>query len=224
MKSKNNKDADIDKKVLCVGCSWNRHWPNFINRVAQVQWEGYCGKGLEHLSSVLRTAGDVHDYIILQLPTPIRSVDKKNGQKTLKLLFDFVSSFKAVGERKARKLLLSYYRDKLVTIDEESKSKVIFFLYNVGGYPFRCPFDFGKDIDIEFIKFFKKNNLNYVYLSFEGVTGYGMKEVQTEPALEQHIVHPSNSFIVDPHPNEAADKRAALIIEDYIYGKENASS
>lgn len=222
MKSKTNTDAEISKKIICIGCSWSRYWPQFIDKITQVKWEGYCGKGLDYLSGVLNNKELIdYDYIVIQLPTPIRSIDKKNGKKTLGLLFDFIGSFKLLGEKKACSFLLSYYKDKILTISEKLESRVVFFLYNVGGYPFRCPFDFGRDIDLEFIDFFNSNELDYVYLSFEGRSGYGLKESNTKPMLNQHIVHPDDCFIIDPHPNGKADKEAALVIERYICEKEN---
>ncbi len=74
---------------------------------------------------------------------------------------------------------LDEYKEKIIEISKLGK-KVVFFLYNVGGYPFRHPYDFGIDIDDKMVEFFRDNGLEHLYLSFEGKEGYGVKEEDCE--------------------------------------------
>jgi hypothetical protein len=203
----------------------------------EVDYLSFPGQGLWKIEKYLRSCDlDRFDAIVIQLPTPIRN--SESSTNTTNRFKMFVKQIKKLGEIKASKRMLDEYKEKIVEINKLDK-KVVFFLYNVGGYPLRHPYDFGMDIDDKMIEFFRDNRLEYLYLSFEGKGGYGMKEDECEdeefwefyhennPANRKSkdfkkywsIISPEGVISIDPHPNEKANKIALKLIEDYFIGE-----
>ena len=76
-------------------------------------------------------------------PTLYAPVAKPTEYKTLE--GKYVTPIKHNTIKEAREWLDSY-KQKIIDINK-LHNNIIFFLYNVGGYPFRHPYDFGKSID-----------------------------------------------------------------------------
>tara|TARA_Y100000034_G_scaffold79960_1_gene95971 strand:+ start:259 stop:999 length:741 start_codon:yes stop_codon:yes gene_type:complete len=245
-------------KILVLGCSWiqkmnkQNHLLKFnINRThsntIDVEYLSFPGQGLWTIAKYLRSLQekpwfsgssdfDKFDAFVIQLPTPIRN--EENSTSTTNRFKMFIKQIKELGEIKASKKILDEYKEKIIEISKLGK-KVVFFLYNVGGYPFRHPYDFGIDIDDKMVEFFRDNGLEHLYLSFEGKEGYGVKEEDCEdeefwefyhennPANRKSkdfkkywsIISPKGVISIDPHPNEKANKIALKLIEDYFIGE-----
>jgi len=223
-------------KIFCIGCSWTENWPDFIDKNKEVTKITMHGRGLPSIYNEMLTHNlDDYDYVVVQLPTPIRSFGPPKGN-TKQYHVDFVNSFSTDGEDVACEKLLTLYKNDIFSINSLHKN-VIMFLYNTGGYPLRHPFDFGTNIDNDFINFFKENNIKYVYLSFEGVPGYCIYEeecddIEFRDYMEKNMrrmwksgreyhdklvwQHPDNFMIFDAHPNEKANRIAAEKIEELI--------
>ena len=162
-----------------------------------------------------------------------------SDEEMLEKFKEFVSDIKKMGEVDASKEWLDSYKQKIIDINK-LHDNIIFFIYNVGGYPFRHPYDFGKSIDKQMLDFFEENGLKSIYLSFEGQANYGIVEeiCNDEEFWEYyHINNPKNrsdkdfkkywSLIspkgwisIDPHPNSKADELAIKLILDYVNERE----
>jgi len=221
-------------KILITGCSWIQRIKNQKDSVTDdMSFRSFGGQGLCVIENHLNKCDvDDIDYVFLQLPTPIRNDFSSSTTERFK---EFVSDIKKMGEDGASKKWLDSYKQKILDINK-LHSNIVFFLYNVGGYPFRHPYDFGKSIDDQMLGFFKENGLNSINLSFEGQSGYGVVEelCNDEEFWEYyHINNPKNrsdkdfkkywSLIspkgwisIDPHPNSRADKSAIKLILDYV--------
>ena len=153
-------------KTLITGCSWiqRMHKQNKIKNL-DIDYASFGGQGLWKISDYLKSRDlNVYDSIVVQLPTPIRNdaVSKSTTDK----FNQFINQIKDLGIQEASNKIMSDYKDKIFEINQ-LHDKVVFFLYNVGGYPFRHPYDFGVNIDNEMIRFFEDNQLEHLYLSFE---------------------------------------------------------
>jgi hypothetical protein len=215
------------KKTLITGCSWIQEMYKYNSKF---DYASFGGQGLWKIYNYLRE-GNIEGYetIIVQLPAPVRN--HPNCTSTTDRFNNFLDSIKKSGEQKASKTQLDNYKQKILDINLLHKN-IYFFLYNVGGYPLRHPYDFGENADKDFINWLKENNLNHLHLSFENQAGYGVKE-KFEPDLEfweyyhkenphnrsdkqfkkyWSIIAPKNTIIFDPHPNKKADILALELI------------
>ena len=221
-------------RVLCIGCSWTDKWPDYLKLVSPIK-RSFHGGGLSLIEKTIKNyQNNVEiEAVVCQLPTPIRTFSRGDTEQSHQ---NFVHSFQQNKQDSIEKLLTEY-KDLLLDINN-LHSNVIFFLYNTGGYPLRHPFDFGEDIDNQFVKFFQDNNMKHIHLSFEGKSGYCKKEEDcddldyknyAEKNMRRGLTgrsnlskkywvwqHPKNRIIYDAHPNENADKVAAKVVEEYI--------
>ena len=224
--------------ILITGCSWVQRMKKQKELVTDgMRFKSFGGQGLHRIEEHLdKCDTDDIDYVFLQLPTPIRSGFSMSTTEKFK---EFVSVIKEVGEDVASKKWLDSYKQKIFDINK-LHNNIIFFLYNVGGYPFRHPYDFGKSIDKKMLDFFEDNGLKSIYLSFEGKAGYGIvEEICADEEFWEyyHINNPKNrsdkyfkkywSLIspkgwisIDPHPSSKADKLALKLILDYVNERE----
>ncbi len=226
-------------KIFSIGCSWNESWPDFISDDKDVTKVAMHGKGIKEIrNEMLNHNLNEYDYVVVQLPTPIRSFryPELAGLATRVYHVNFVDSFKEQDEDTACDNLLNSYKEDILSISSLHKN-VIIFLYNTGGYPLRHPFDFGKDIDDRFVDFFQDNNLKFVYLSYEGVPEHCRHEEEwDDPEFKDYVQksvkrlldmhgradekwvwqHPENIMIFDAHPSEKSNKKAAKVVEDLI--------
>tara|TARA_Y100000004_G_scaffold195559_1_gene262887 strand:- start:3863 stop:4573 length:711 start_codon:yes stop_codon:yes gene_type:complete len=231
-------------KVLCIGCSWTDEWPNFLSDSFNVEKISLHGKGLGAIIKELEIklkrdeeSEEKYGVVICQLPTPLRTF---SGDSTMVAHRRFVQTLNQSLENPIEKLLTKY-KTQISEINQ-LHSNVVFFLYNTGGYPLRHPFDFGEDIDNQFVKFFQESNMKHIYLSFEGKPGYCKQEEDCDDSEYKSFVeknmkrilkinqkwrgmmaekfwvwqHPENRVIYDPHPSKRADKLAAKAVEEYL--------
>jgi|TARA_R100001163_G_C5055644_1_gene192089 hypothetical protein len=224
--------------ILITGCSWIQRMKNQKHLVTDgMSFRSFGGQGLCVIENHLNKCDtDNIDYVFLQLPTPIRN---NFSMSTTERFKEFVSDIKKMGEDGASKKWLDSYKQKIIDINK-LHDNIIFFIYNVGGYPFRHPYDFGKSIDKQMLDFFEENGLKSIYLSFEGQANYGIVEeiCNDEEFWEYyHINNPKNrsdkdfkkywSLIspkgwisIDPHPNSKADELAIKLMLDYVNERE----
>ena len=223
----------MSKSILITGCSWIQKMHKYDN--TNFTYKSYGGQGLWKIYNSLKDLKDLSSYqgIVVQLPAPVRN--HPSSVSTTDRFNVFLSRIKKLGEQKAKEESINEYKQKILDINKLHKN-IVFFLYNVGGYPLRHPYDFGKKADQELISFFRENGLQYLYLSFEGESGYGLNE-KNEPNLEfwkyYHIENPHNqknkdfkkhwsiiapkgTIILDPHPNKKADIKALELIKNYF--------
>ena len=225
-------------KILVTGCSWIQAMhKQQILRGNDFTFKSFGGQGLWRIESYLKDIQkDTFDFIFVQLPTPVRN--EINSLSTTEKFNEFVDDIKKLGEKLAANKWLTEYKQKIIDINKIHKN-IVFFLYNVGGYPFRHPYDYGMDIDNKMIEFFKKAKLSYIDLSFEGIAGYGKNEDkcddlefweyyhannpknQSDKDFKKYwsIISPKNWISIDPHPNEKADKIALEVMLDYLKNK-----
>jgi len=224
-------------KIYITGCSWIQRMYKQKTKSIDVNYNSYGGQGLWKIKDHLKSNNfDEYDSIIVQLPTPIRN-DSISASTTDKFN-QFISGINKFGEERVSKKMLDEYKEKIIEINKLHK-RVVFFLYNVGGYPLRHPYDFGINSDNEMINFLKCNRLEHLYLSFEGKRGYGLIEEDCEdeefwefyhennPANRKSkdfkkywsLISPKGVISIDPHPNEKANKIALKLIEDYFIGE-----
>ena len=214
-------------KTLITGCSWIQKMHKYNSKF---DYASFGGRGLWKIYNYLYKSNiDKYQTIIIQLPAPVRN--DPNCKSTTDRFNIFLNSIKELGEQKASKIQLDNYKQKILDINSLHKN-IHFFLYNVGGYPLRHPYDFGENADEDFINWLKENNLNHLHLSFENKAGYGLEE-KNEPDLEfweyyhkenphsesnkqfkkyWSIISPKGTIIIDPHPNKKADKLALELI------------
>jgi hypothetical protein len=173
-------------------------------------------KKLEELEKQPRT-------LFVQLPTPIRSFPEEPEilkERTLCWLRKFRSS----GWEDER--LLKLYWDDLERIKALHPS-VVFFMYNVGGYPLRAPYDFGVRAENDMLAEFARRGWGFLRCTFEGRPGFAKREKRVDrefrkrylETLDLDIVHPDGCIVIDPHPNRSADVIAATQVRDYAKSK-----
>ena len=124
--------------VFAIGCSWTENWPRYV------PCDSTCldGKGIDTFRRTLKGHDDLvkYDTVIVQLPTPIR----RGEGYTAAGVAAYVKRVAGVGEKVARMWLLHKYMEDVKAIAALHRD-VRFLLLEVGGYPFRKPFDFGED-------------------------------------------------------------------------------
>ncbi len=197
MNTKFNKNASHKMSILCVGCSWSLYYPKYITDVETVHWEGIDGGSLWKIGEKLKKLNlTKYRYVFVQLPTPIRTfVSESKVCITAKVCRKFIESFDGTPERVAANLLLKKYKKQLLEIDK--LKKVVFFIFNTGGYPFQGVYNFGEEREDEFIEFFIKNYIPHIKLHL----GYQKKYYVSD---------------TDCHPNKKAQQKAAKLIEEYL--------
>ena len=218
------------KNILITGCSWVQKMHKYST---DYEYASFGGRGLWYIQNYLQSKKlNNYDGIVIQLPTPIRDIIKSND--TTQRFYNFIEQIKTNGEETAATELLNKYKQTIIEINK-LHDNVVFFLYNVGGYPLRHPYNFSDDADNNMLTFLKSNNLKHLYLSYEGKSGYGLDE---EECLDEefweyyhennplngttilrrywNIIAPKNVIIKDPHPNEIADKAALKLINKYF--------
>jgi len=220
----------METKILCVGCSFTRHWPDYLT--VDHDKKAFCGKGLWYIHDELNNI-DLKQYsqIICQLPTPVRYTSKDLFKTTRQSLQDIFNLFKGAIRDTVEANLLKEYKDEILKFNK-LHDNIVYFIFNIGGYPFKHPLFLGQKIDEEMIDFFKKEGLNYVYLSFEGEVGYAAneREIDEEKDAELverleaekgrgHLISPQGYLIIDLHPNRNASEIAANKIMGVINEK-----
>ena len=211
-----NPKAKYRKRILCAGCSWSRSWPGMMAQILQVDWISGGGKSLGWIrEQVCALEWSAYDAIIIQVPTPIRSI-KNTGLNTRGCLDRFMDESRSLTERLCRKLTMDQYRQDAYKL-ASTIDGVLFFVYNVGGYPFRCPYEFGDDSEKKFTEWLTRKRIRHTLLSFEGKPGYA--KVERAEAMPDQWFNPIDSpghRIHDPHPNPTADALAAKHIEEVL--------
>jgi hypothetical protein len=217
-------------KVLITGCSWIQKMHKIST---DFNYKSFGGQGLWKIYNEIKVNGKDYENIVVQLPTPIRN--HPSCTSTTDRFNIFLKKIEQLGEERAAQDLLKEYKQKILDINKLHEN-IVFFLYNVGGYPLRHPYDLGKNADKELINFFRENNLKYLYLSFEGKAGYGLDEKEEldsefweyyhkeNPHNQKNrtykkywsIIAPKTTIILDPHPNEKADRQAIELIKNYF--------
>ena len=224
------------KKVLIAGCSFVQrmgpHTQNEIYDGVSFKYASFGGQGLWKIEQVLKYMSDLndYDYVVVQLPAPVRNT--VNGADTTERFCTLIDSFDEIGKEFAIKNSIDEYKQKIKDINI-LHDNIIFFWYNIVGYPFRHPFDYGDKIIGGMYKFFE--DYNFIDLSFEGKPGYHLKE---RPETDEEFVdyyyktYPSGlkgkyndncclskvpgTIVEDGHPNQKADLVALRKIYDYI--------
>jgi len=133
-------------KTLIIGCSWIRAM-RLLKKINNfdVQYVSFGGQGLWKISNYLKSHDlTIYDSIVVQLPTPIRN--NAVSTSTTGKFNEFLIKIKKLGEQETSNKIMDDYKDKIFEINQ-LHDRVVFFLYNVGGYPFRHPYDFGVNID-----------------------------------------------------------------------------
>mgnify|MGYP003645905157 CR=1 FL=1 len=220
------------KNILITGCSWVQKMYKY-NTNYDYEYASFGGRGLWYIQDYLQSRKlNNYDGIVIQLPTPIRNIIQSND--TTERFHNFIEQIKTLGEEPAATELLNEYKQTIIEINK-LHDNIVFFLYNVGGYPLRHPYNFSDDADNNMLNFLKSNNLKHLYLSYEGESGYGLAE---EECLDEefweyyhennpfngnstlkhywNIIAPKNVIIKDPHPNETADRAALNLIDKYF--------
>tara|TARA_R110000824_G_scaffold60853_5_gene162340 strand:+ start:6308 stop:7081 length:774 start_codon:yes stop_codon:yes gene_type:complete len=239
-------------KIYTIGCSWSHflfdEYKNsiFIEAFASKyaynhnRGESYSlpGHGLGHIRNILESSSESSvygecDYMIVQLPTPIRSVlnDKTSAMNTVGYMKEYQKLVSTVGREAAINHLFGVYTQEIEKINDMHEN-VVFFLYNSGGYPFRHPvvLDTEEKFESRIENFFIEKRIKSISLNFEGEPGYTVDEIDClddemrtlDPGnskLSQNMwwlgncVHPPEKLIIDAHPNKKAAKKAICLIE-----------
>lgn len=243
-------------KLYSIGCSWNhRLAPALRNlgyqvigseesrkRKGNIEWsDGLAGFGITHIETIIKKEIETAkqcDVLLVQIPTPVRSVlkDSLPVQKTASYINDHERLRKILGKENADIEVIDDYKKHLTSISKLHK-RVIFLIFNVGGYPFRHPCDFGKDCESKILDFIKQQNFEFVYRTFESQKGYSVNEISVNESQKQHLIettksqttnvesyksiyshciHPHETFIIDAHPNELAASIFAQDISEYL--------
>lgn len=210
--------------IVCVGCSWTRDWPKFLPNSMDVVHRYYDGKGLgfirEKLRSDLKEESNRADRIVIQLPTPLRSIDLDGSPRTMTFLKFVERVWKGKhGERRDR--LMKSYQGEIEKLASDFPGRVVFLVFNTGGYPFRCPYDFGEKSQPDMMQFLGEKQLPHVLVDFEGVPGVCVQETEIDdgsgPKERVNVVQPAGPVrIVNPHPNEIACRRAAREVQKLL--------
>ena len=237
--SRRTKIGDVSvKKVLITGCSWVL---NIKEDTSEETYEGvdfdlasFPGQGLWKIKEVLSIRSNLNDYdcVVVQLPTPVRNTP--NGRDTTADLCRLIDSFDDDSKESVVKNSMNEYKQKVKEIDA-LHDNTIFFWYNLVGYPFKHPFNYGDEIINDLHKFF--NDYNLIHLSFEGQSGYHIKErlEEDEEFVDYYYQnYPSHlngkyndncylskvpgTIVEDGHPNQRANLIALKKIYDYIIG------
>ena len=226
-----------------TGCSWIQRMHKLTGGNKRTgEWNGvgidynsFGGQGVWRIEHYLESNDFSHyDFVVVQLPTPIRN--EVHERDTTSRFKAFLEDIKKEGEEEASKNLLDSYKQKMIDISNLHK-RVVFFLYNVGGYPLRHPYDFGVNAEEDMIEFFNETGLEYIRLSFEGSKGYGLDEKECEdeelwdfyhkdnpPKRSKEfkkywsLISPKGVISTDPHPNEKANKIALELIINALKG------
>ena len=221
-------------KVLITGCSWVQSMKQQKTSF-DFELKSFGGRGIFYLNNYLKT-NDINQYehVVVQLPTPIRN--NISSSSTTERFNVFINEINKTSEEKTAQKYLEQFKEQVLEISKLHKN-VIFFLYNVGGYPFRHPYDFGDKADEQFIDFFTEKKLKFIYLSFEGQSGFGVKEQVCDDEFWNYyhennpserskefqkywsLISPAGVISIDPHPNHKADKIALNSIKNYISGE-----
>jgi hypothetical protein len=243
-------------KIYSIGCSWNHRLAPALRdlgyevagseesriRKGNIAWsDGLAGFGLTHIETIINKELETiknNDILLVQLPTPVRSVlkDSLPLQNTSSYINDFERLKKLVGKENANIEVLEDYKNHLISISKLHK-RVIFLIFNVGGYPFRHPCDFGKECESNIIEFIKQQNFEFVYRTFESQRGYSVNEIEVSElqkkeliesvktqkthtesykSIYSHCIHPNETFIIDAHPNELSASIFANDISKYL--------
>ena len=134
------------------------------------------------------------------------------------------SKIKEVGKTPAEELALRMYLDAVGRINSLHQN-VVFFVFNVGGYPFRHPYDFGVSFEGEFIKKLITLNIQTLCLSFENIPGCANNEkrltTRSRPPPNHDvegwsIIHPPDKVIYDAHPNNSTALEAGEYVQNYM--------
>jgi hypothetical protein len=202
-------------KILCIGCSWSENYPDLIGEPYEVTKIAMHGYGLGDFFQKLARDVDLAEFkrVFVQLPTPVRSYPDDpylQIKRTGYLMNQFVKS--GWTDHK----LLKVYLDEMNRLSVLHRD-VYFFMYNVGGYPMRHPYDFGEHSEERLIVEMINNGYNFIRLSLESQEGFAKHEEECDPIFrqrfiqgaQQHTVHPPGRIIIDAHPNKSADLLAA---------------
>ena len=252
-------------RIYTIGCSWTHFLfdeyknseslesfaPEHAYRHTHGGSYSLPGHGLGHIRNILELESESSvykscDYMVVQLPTPVRSVlcDNKSSMNTVGYMKEYQKLVDSRGREFAIDYLFEVYTKEMKKINS-MHSNVIFFLYNTGGYPFRHPvsLDSKKTFDDRIEKFCKSKGMQFISLSFEGEPGYTVDEVDCDDEEKRKLdpgnsklvqemwwlgncVHPDKKLIIDAHPNKkAANKAISLIesaVEKYELNKKNA--
>lgn len=221
------------KRVHCIGCSWSRHWPEFLDKETLIVSRTVCdGKGLwffhqEQLLKRCRSEAKRADHIVLQLPTPVRSINPADFRRqTTKVLLDLIQKMWQGKVRQMRNSLLKTYQQEIESLAREFP-KIVFLIFNTGGYPFRCPYDFGPDTQAEMVTLMEQKGLSCIVVDFEGKAGHCTQEMKvsgkdTMPQAIAPTIQPKGGkmWIIDAHPNEAACGIAAALIGQHLLSRD----
>ena len=212
--------------VYCTGCSWTESgggWPNYIDKKKfDVTSIAHSGKGLSDIYEYMKLEDlSKQEFIVVQLPTIVREMPPG---KTFRRFQNLKKKAGEIGKEAAEEFALDLYLSTIKNIDRLHKN-VVFFVFNVGGYPFRHPYDFGESFESRFIDRISADGVRITHLSFEGVAGFALNETsfrknQPLPRYAEFdgwsIINPPNKTIYDAHPNNSASLSAAEHIQDYL--------
>lgn len=213
--------------IVCIGCSWTRDWPGFLPDELPVV-SRYCdGKGLGFLQYKLETElkdeCNEADRIVVQLPTPVRSISTEGrDHPRTRIFLDFIQQAWKGAERVKSDKLLRAYRREVVSLNQAFPGKIIFFIFNTGGYPFRCPYDFGETAQSDMQDFFEENGFLHTTLHLQGFINTCVREVdstkdKSKPKELVNVIQPRHRMqIVNPHPNERSSRIAANHVYAYL--------
>lgn len=206
-------------KVLCVGCSWTRDWPKFLPDYLDVTHEWRDGKGITTLHDVVKEQGGRHDAVIVQLPTPIRW--DRSPWYSRQFIAEFLKRTRG-GDPQffEQKLLDSYYAEMWEI--SRCHPRVLFLLFNTGGYPFRAPYDFGAEVTGQLYDTCIRHYLSLIPVTLQGHPGFckGEEALSDQPPSDVSVIHPGGRFVTDPHPNDAACRIAASRVLQWIQSHE----
>lgn len=244
----------IRPRILCIGCSWTRVWPDklpYQNTKYKLSKKAMDGHGLNDIYHHLEAHAKPFDHIIVQLPTPIRSFRNRHlfHFNTGNQFKNFIDSWKdkiteeiEYFKELATEELLNKYKNTILKINDLHPN-IHFFLYNTGGYPFRHPFDFGKDIHEKMIKWFRYKDIKHIHLTLENKPGFctgeqhDVEEEYREYAMERMAKkalapvghknrlelidnwvaqHPPHCLVLNAHPNNDGDEIAATTVQKYL--------
>lgn len=211
--------------VFCTGCSWTRDWPKFLPSIEALH-HPFDGKGVRHIHQQMigRRSEDANraDRIVVQLPTPVRSVSQEPGN-TARCLDYIKRVWHGQRGRKGRELLRTYQQE-IEALAADFPDKLTFLIFNTGGYPFRCPYDFGEQVQQRMVEWLDHKGLPSIVVDFEGVSGYARKEFPRsdgEPKPLAPTIQPAcgTTWIVDAHPNDAACRQVGIAVERHLKGR-----
>ena len=198
--------------IFVTGCSWSRDWPALLD-MPNVTHEWHDGKGLATLADSVKQNGSRFDFVVVQMPTPIRW--DRSGWSSKRFIDAFLGRLEKFRFR-SEESLLDEYRNQILALNK-IHPRILFFFFNTGGYPFRAPFDFGEHMDVIFMESIE-GMVWHQLVNFEGRPGYCLGEVPydgQEPRAVD-VVHPKGHFVTDAHPNLLACEHAATTVREEI--------